>query len=169
MTLIFHCLTLHRVKFPVQRSRSGIEGFDTYYANIKCYQQCKASQPYPLSYATFSHQCYILIPFIHTLCFPFVLCMLLIPRGTREFIMIQQNIKLSLASRKEHLFHIPKSLPRISEQAVLFCFLIEREFHVYSKHKNSEHCSIWANITSAISWQRSSSIGLLPLGREQEG
>ena len=104
-----------------------------------------------------------------TLCLPFLLCMLLLPRGTREFIVIQQNIKLSLASRKEHLFHIPKSFLRISEQAVLFCFLIEREFHVFSKHKNSEHCSIWANITSAISWQRSCSIGLLPLGREQEG
>jgi len=95
--------------------------------------------------------------------------MLLLLRETREFIVTQQNIKLSLASRKEHLFHILKSIPLISDQVVLISFLTERESHMYSKHKDSERCSIWANITSAISWQRSSSIGLLPPGREQEG
>lgn len=35
MTLILHCLTLHIVKFPVQRRcRSGIEGFDAFNMQI---------------------------------------------------------------------------------------------------------------------------------------
>lgn len=172
MTLIFHCLTPHIVKFPVQRRcRSSIEGFDsstmktsTVISNAKHHSSIPFLTLFFLISVRFWEHSYSI-----TLCFPFVLCMHLLPIGTKEFIVIQQNIKLPLASRKEHLFCIPKSLPLISKQAVLFCFLVEREFHMYSKHQNSEHCSIWANITSAISWQRSSSTGLLPLGREQEG
>lgn len=101
--------------------------------------------------------------------------MLLLPRETREFIVTQQNIKLSLASRKEHLFQIPKSLPLISEQIVLVCFLIEREFHMYSKHKDSEHCFHMGkhNVCyflaeeqqhrSASSWQGAGRVGFISL------
>lgn len=39
------------------------------------HQQCKASQPYPLSYVTFPHQCYILRSFIQHY-FMFSLCTL---------------------------------------------------------------------------------------------
>lgn len=60
MALIFHCLTPRIVKFPVQRRcRSSIAGFYAFTVQ-KSTARSRASQPYPVSYATFPFWFYIL-------------------------------------------------------------------------------------------------------------